>query len=370
MVMTRRVGGVALLVLALVLAGSTAVLASGPRHVLRARLLRAVGASTLRPLGVGGAPDGEAGTLAAHGLTTVPVAGTRGWVWHPSGPLPAPSRQHQATLVVLSPHPDDETLSMGVLVADAERAGERCVVVAMTDGGSTGAYGALRRRWRAWQSTAHAGRLARGLAVVGGPGTRPPGSPAGAEAPLTRRAVAAARISEMRAAVSHLGVAPDDVVLAHLDAATSDDGARTTVAEAAAVIRVLARQFPEATFVTMSDVAERQPDHLDDGTALHLLAEQGVVAHAEFAVSRLWWGLPAPAPRWVLPRDAVVADEVRSAAHEYGRWDPRDLRLAVGYTSVRHQFAELLRDPRDRVHTDAPTAGEVSAAAMPAARAA
>ncbi len=366
----RRSAVVALLVLALAVALSAAVLAPGSRPVLPARLGSAVGTGALRPLGVGGAPDGEAGTLAARGLTTVPVSGAPGWVWRPDGRLPTPSRAGRATLVVLSPHPDDETLSMGVLIADAEARGDRCIVVSMTDGGSTGAYRALSRRWKAWESTSSAGALARRLVSLGLRSARVPVAPAAATAPLTRRAVAAARVSEMRAAVSHLGVAPADVVLAHLDAATSDDGARTTVAEAEAVIRVLSRRFPGATFVTMSYAAERQPDHLDDGTALHRLVEQGVVARADFAVSRLWWGLPSPAARWVLPRDAGAANALRSAAHEYGRWDPRDLRLAVGYTSVRHQFAELLSDPRDRFHSDAPFPAEPSAAAVPAGRAA
>lgn len=260
----------------------------------------------------------------SEGLGHAVVAGTRTWRWVPDHPLPALAPGRPA-LVVVSPHPDDETLSMGVLIADAERAGTRCILVEMTDGGSSGAYPEVLRRWRAWP----------------GSSSRPP---------LTRAVLARARLAEMAAASRRLGIAPGDVVLAHTDDPRSDAGARTTLAEARAVISTLSAAYPDATFATMSYTAERQLDHLDDGVALQQLADSGVVRHAEWVVSRLWWQLPTPAWSWRLPADRAVGAQVRAAAAEYARWDPAHLRLAVGEASVADQFAQLQVDPRDRLH--------------------
>jgi len=68
------------------------------------------------------------------------------------------------TLVVVAPHPDDETLGAGSLIAAAVRAGIRVAVVALTDGGAShtsvrwppAALGRLRR-----------GELRRALARLG-----------------------------------------------------------------------------------------------------------------------------------------------------------------------------------------------------------
>ena len=100
----------------------------------------------------------------------------------------------------------------------------------------------------------------------------------------------------------------------------------------------------------MSWTAERHPDHLGAGLALHAAARDGTVRRAVFAVSRLWWSLPSPPTSEVLPVDGSARRRVLQAADAYDRWDPADHRLAIGWTSVRSQFTALLADPRDRVH--------------------
>jgi LmbE family N-acetylglucosaminyl deacetylase len=320
----QRAAFALVLAVALCAAGGSAVLVgtsrgrSAARYALHhaAQLLAGSPAAQLRVA--------QAAREGSEGLGHAVVAGARTWRWVPDHPLPVLSPGRPA-LVVVSPHPDDETLSMGVLIADAERSGTRVILVEMTDGGSSGAYPEVLHRWRAWP----------------GSSSRPP---------LTRQDLARARLAEMAAASRRVGVAPGDVVLAHTDAPGSDDGARTTVAEARAVLGTLAAAYPDATFVTMSYTAERQLDHLDDGVALRELADSGAVRHAEWVVSRLWWQLPTPAWAWQLPADPEVAARVRAAAAEYARWDPAHLRLAVGETSVADQFAQLEADPRDRVH--------------------
>lgn len=258
--------------------------------------------------------ESEEGVLAAT-VTDEPALAGSGWA--PPAPLPAAAPPGRHVLVVLSPHPDDETLSFGVWIADAVTKGHRVIVVSLTDGRSTGAIRTVSNR------LGHT---------------------------LTRDEIAAARARELQQAAAQLGVAPADVYRAQLDGETTPGGSRVTAAEASAVVRAFAGQFPQATFATMSWTADRQPDHLNAGRALHDAAVHGVVREARFAVSRLWWGLPAPTVTDVVPASAAVRARVRAAAQAYGLWDPAHRRYSVGWLSVRHQFSELAVDPRTRLH--------------------
>jgi LmbE family N-acetylglucosaminyl deacetylase len=218
---------------------------------------------------------------------------------------------------VFSPHPDDETLSLGVWTANAAARGDRVIVVALTDGRTTGAVKPIEQR------LGH---------------------------PLTQGDIAVARIAEMRAAVADLGVAAPDLYLAHLDDVSTPGRSRVTESEAAAVIRAFAGRFPGATFATMSWVAERQLDHLSAGRALWSAMRDGTVHDGVFAVSRLWWSLPCPAVTQVTPTSPEVRRRLLAAAGAYDLWNPAETRYAVGWTSVHPQFVALVADPRDRVH--------------------
>jgi LmbE family N-acetylglucosaminyl deacetylase len=263
--------------------------------------------------------DGAAAALERDDLAATatgrPAPAGSGWI--SPAPLPAAAPPARHVLVVLSPHPDDETLSFGVWIADALARGYRVVVVCLTDGRSTGATRTV---------SARLGRT------------------------LTRDEIAAARIRELRQAAAQLGVAPTDVYRAQLDDEATPGGSRVTVAETGEVIRAFAVQFPQATFATMSWTAERQPDHLSAGRALHDAAVQGVVHDARFAVSRLWWNLPAPTVTDVVPASPAVRARVNAAAAAYKLWDPSHQRYSVGWLSVRHQFSALAADPRSRLH--------------------
>lgn len=326
--MTRRglaLTGVTALTALLIASTAGVVLGTRGGQALAVRAQRRAHELTAGPAGTTSAAQAE-GLAAAP--TTVPVEGDPAWAWRPDGPLPAPSTS-SSILVVFSPHPDDETLSMGALIVKAHREGMRCYVVAMTDGWSSAAFDAVARRWTMWNQDSGTDRR-----------------------PLTRTMLGQARVNEMHAAVARLGVAPGDVIAAHLDAPTSDRGARTTVAEATAVMTAFARLFPHATFATMSFTAERQPDHLDDGVALRRLVRSGTRVHAVWAVSRLWWRLPVPAWAWVRPVDSSERAQVVAAALDYTVFDPPRLRLAVGQASVSGQFCSLRRDPVSRLHID------------------
>jgi LmbE family N-acetylglucosaminyl deacetylase len=166
-------------------------------------------------------------------------------------------------------------------------------------------------------------------------------------ATLDRAQLGAVRLAEMRRAVVALGVAPSDLYAAHLDDPDSDCGGTVSLAEAEQVERAFAERFPEATHLTLSYAAERQPDHLAAGQALLDLVHEGVVHHALWAVSRLWWELPMPRCSWVPPAPSPALTAARLA---YSAWDPQLGEYAIGYLSVPPQFAALALDDRELVH--------------------
>jgi len=121
----------------------------------------------------------------------------------------------QPTLVVLSPHPDDETLSMGAYIAGAVHAGRLVEVVGVTDGSATNAIVSINKHLRR----------------AGYP-------------PTDRQGIVAARQAEMVAAMARLGVGPE-----HVHFAGYIDG-QLTVADAASVLDAYAIRFPAAQFLT------------------------------------------------------------------------------------------------------------------------
>lgn len=260
--------------------------------------------------------------VLASPTRAVPVAyalGHPGHVWTPPTPLPAASPGRRVD-VFYSPHPDDETLSMGVLIAADVQRGDRVIVVALTDGRATRVGSAVDARLRA----------------------------TGDNHRLSAQEIGDARFGEMRRAVAALGVAPRDLYAAHLDGPGSDCHGQVTVGEAMQVIRAFALRFPGATHVTMSYTAERHPDHLAAGVALANLTRSHLVTHSLWVVSRLWWQLPMPRWHWALP--GALRPRVEAAAQAYGTWAPVRHEYAIGFTSVKPQFQALMLDPRNLVH--------------------
>jgi LmbE family N-acetylglucosaminyl deacetylase len=158
------------------------------------------------------------------------------------------------TCLILAPHPDDESLGCGGLIAACTAAGRPPLIAVLTDG-----------------SGSH-------------PGSR-------AFPPDRLRAV---RAQEVRAAVEHLGLAPDRVVfLNQPDTAAPHDGPAFDAA--AAVLSGLVRQETNCTAV----LAPWRHDPHCDHEAASLLASSVASAVPIRLVFYPVWG-------WTLPPDAPV----------------------------------------------------------------
>lgn len=268
----------------------------------------------LAPAGPDGSRPFAPSPYGEQPVNLYPVLGPPQSTWEPTTPLPHRSPAARGMLVVYTPHPDDETLSMGALISNAVQAHEQVIIVALTDGRTTRADD-------------------KGAQQLG------------------QAQVAAARDLELKRAAAALGVPSDDVVFAHMDAPSSGCGPVLTVHEAEAVMRTVSAHYPGALDVTMSFTAERNQDHLDAGYALEQLNATRVIAHAAWTVSRLWWQLPTPSWSWVLPVDPAARASVIHAARQYDVLEPHDGQYAIGWTSVPEQFHALMLDIRNKLHT-------------------
>jgi len=113
--------------------------------------------------------------------------------------IAAASRPGDREVIFYSPHPDDETLTLGVLVASHVLAGRKVHVVLFTDGRDSRAFPVVNARLKAEH-----------------------------RAPLTRAQFGAARVRECRAACAALGVPSANVHFEGLTAVTvANAGSRT-----------------------------------------------------------------------------------------------------------------------------------------------
>jgi LmbE family N-acetylglucosaminyl deacetylase len=228
--------------------------------------------------------------------------------------------------IFFAPHPDDETLSMGVAIVQHVLAGRDVHVVAVTQGEAATARHVIN-------------------------GTRPPTSwwgvphnPAqeGFE-PLDVAAFSAARVHELRAACSAMGVQPDRVHVYDLP-----DG----VVHAEDVKALIRTDFawPGASFKTLSYRWSSHPDHTACGVALHelQLEDPGTWGDARWYVYRPQWPVadPDPSTTYVVPTDAMSRQRVVNACRAYSGWSPALGVFAVGYHSVARAFADLQSDVR------------------------
>lgn len=255
-----------------------------------------------------------------------------------------------------SPHPDDETLSMGLAITHYLASGFEVHLVSVNSGGALGVANTLN------------GVTACTLADHGY--THNPAREG--YAPLSVADIAAARIKEARSALGAMSVlsSPTPGTVTHHVAnlpdgfgsgQTADSTAPPTaegIALAKSVIQSYVEAYPNSFHYTMSE-SDDHPDHAACGYALRELknsAEFGPsLVNAKFFVSRLYWATSQA--NGLYPADVLAAADgtlawfsagSRKAEYDawlrgkvivpYKAWNPAAGAYGIGYHQVAGQF--------------------------------
>jgi LmbE family N-acetylglucosaminyl deacetylase len=205
-------------------------------------------------------------------------------------PAALPAITHGSALI-LAPHPDDESLGCGGLIAAACARGEPPLVVVLTDGAAS------HPRSRTWPS------------------------------PLLREL----RERETREAVAHLGLPPEHVLfLRYPDTQAPAEGRRLRMA--ADVVAALARAHGCRSILS-SWVHDPHCDHAAAHRIAALAARDGGLAHRSFPV----WGL-------TLPPDALVPAHPRGCRLDVAPWRAAKQQAIRAHAS---QWAGVITDDPD-----------------------
>lgn len=245
------------------------------------------------------------------------------------------------TVFLYVPHPDDETLSMGLAIVHYLAAGWDVHMVSMTRGEAGGPIGSFNGN-NSCNWAAH-------------PWTHDPVREG--YAPITPTSLGAARLLEARSALGAMAtITPNPGVTAtgnvfHYEGGLPDGfGSEPTgVADAEAVISKYTTDYPTAFHRTMSPT-DKHPDHAACGQALrNLKLANPILAGAMFFVSRLYWDYAAhpevlaEGPQWFPTTarkaefDAILRNRVVPC---FSAWSPAAGSYAIGYHQVSGQFAK------------------------------
>lgn len=262
-----------------------------------------------------------------------------------------------ASVFLYTPHPDDETLSMGLAAVYYLSLGYEVHFVYMSPGGSTSARDKVNNGYNC-QFHGHVHNCTQ----------------EGYPADLTMDQVGAIRLNEGRSAVGAMGtVSNAGQVIVHQETAFStypdfayfgghDWQNPINVDVTQAIMKGYIDTHPGSIHHTMSDL-DRHPDHACLGRALRGLKNdpvyQTTLAGSRFFVSRLYWSAvdyPDIAAKagytWVsstIKSGRTTADYTAKMAEYsavlrnrvgpmYYTWNPAAMSLAIGAHSVRGQF--------------------------------
>lgn len=220
--------------------------------------------------------------------------------------------------IFFTPHQDDESLSMGANILAEHVAGRQVIVVDVTDGSGSKAFGLVNTRL-----------VSEGYAA------------------LTKAQFVQGRYNEQAAAVN-LHLARDNASIVHENYIDNT----LTVAQATTTILKYVALYPDASFKTESWL-DLNPDHIALGTAMRNLCNTGQIPNGDcrFEQFRRYWTTMPIAGSWIYGNVIVT-----SALAEYKIWNPSAGRYAIGWTySVPQDFIDATADGgRDKVHKTLP----------------
>lgn len=244
-------------------------------------------------------------------------------------------------VIFYAPHADDETLNMGITIAEHVAAGRDTHVVLMTYGRQSRALNVIN-----------------GTHVNGGYFWEIKHDPEfEGYKPLTVEQFAEARMEEFYNALRQLGVPAENQHIEYLDDPNSDGGESVTVNEAKNIIQKYIDLYPDADHYTLS-YHDIHPDHAACGQALQDLYDEGAIQYyVRFIISMATRddyesrGAAIPGGGWKdTPTDNTIKQRVINACRCYAAWAPRLGAYAIGYHSVSRQFDKFLADPFHYLH--------------------
>ncbi|SCL33118.1 GlcNAc-PI de-N-acetylase [Micromonospora rhizosphaerae] len=242
----------------------------------------------------------------------------------------APTSARAALFLV--PHPDDETLAAGVLLAGHAAAGREVHILLLTRGEKSAVKDILNGvRTSHWWGVPHDPTV-EGYAA------------------LTERTLGAARYRELVAAAAALGVTEDRIHEAGLpnDGVTVEEVKAAVVATADAIGGDLGLWAPSYT-------VDDHPDHLAAGEAVRQLGLDDPIrwGSCRYYVLPPYWSDPRLGSVdwcWDDPMESETAARARNACRAYGSWQPQAGVFACGYHSVYAMFRQIDANPRSLTH--------------------
>lgn len=244
-------------------------------------------------------------------------------------------------VLAISAHPDDETLAMGVMIAEHLAAGQDVHILWMTRGMGSGVLPRLNATSptpNSWWGVMH--------------------SPEDeGYDPLTVDEFGQARIDEATAATNCLASGYPGSLKWHEGHQT--DGAVTmvdAVIEILAVCDAIAAGGPVRlkghTWVPQLD---NHPDHIAIGAAIKQLATDDPERFGDrrHYILPSYWNDPdlnLVSEMWDLPTNAGVSARAINACRCYGAWAPEVGRFAVGHHSTYGMFAQVMAGPKCLFH--------------------
>jgi LmbE family N-acetylglucosaminyl deacetylase len=237
-------------------------------------------------------------------------------------------------VLFVSAHPDDETLSMGVAIAEHVAAGRDVHVLWMTGGGQTGAR-----------------KLVNGTGTSPWWGTQHDPAAEGYPA-LTFEECAAARLREARNAVRCL--ASPGTVTVHEAGYASESVQTFDQEQAVTAIEAVVDQIGPAHIKGHTWLVDNHADHLAVGGAIKALAQADPSRYLlpRYYVQATYWSDPRlaqVADSWDNPTNAGITARVRNAIRAYGSWSP-PYTYAIGRHSVPGLFDTIDAAPKCLYH--------------------
>jgi LmbE family N-acetylglucosaminyl deacetylase len=234
-------------------------------------------------------------------------------------------------------HPDDETLAMGVTIAEHVAAGQDVHILRLTDGTASGVINMLNATGNpsSWWGTAH-DPAAEGYA------------------PLTPATFGEARVREFTTAVNCLAAGLTGTLTIHEGGL--QDGAVTTDQAQAAIVAVADLIAPGGAPVRLKThtwLVDNHPDHIAAGQAAKTLKAQARFTDVRHYIEQPYWSdtrLSQVSTAWDTPGSTDISVRARNACRAYGSWHPPQ-SYAIGYHSTGSEFAVIAGTPKCLFHT-------------------